>query len=56
MLHHLKKPINAFNEIYRILKPGGEALIFDGRKDVTKTEFEETVRSLGIEKDLPLPL
>jgi len=56
MLHHLKEPINAFNEIYRILKPGGEASIYDGRKDVTKAEFEETVRSLGMESDLPLPL
>ena len=56
MFHHLKEPIRAFNEIYRILRPGGEAWIFDGRKDVTKAEFEETVRSLGIESDLPLPL
>jgi len=56
MIHHLKEPIRAFNEIYRILKPGGEAWIYDGRKDATKAEFEETVRSLGIEEDLPLPL
>jgi SAM-dependent methyltransferase len=48
--------IRAFNEIYRILKPGGEAWIYDGRKDATKAEFEETVRGLGIEEDLPLPL
>ena len=56
MFHHLKEPIRGFNEIYRILRPGGQAWIFDGRKDVTKAEFEETVRSLGIESDLPLPL
>jgi len=56
MIHHLKEPIRAFNETYRILKPGGEAWIYDGCKDVTKTEFEETVRSLGIKGDLPLPL
>lgn len=56
MLHHLKEPVKAFNEIYRILKRGGEAWIYDGRKDATKAEFEETVRSLGIEEDLPLPL
>lgn len=30
--------------------------MYDGRKDVTKAEFEETVRSLGMEEDLPLPL
>lgn len=56
MLHHLKEPVNAFNEIHRILKAGGEAWIYDGRKDATQTEFEETVRSLNMKKDLPLPL
>jgi ubiquinone/menaquinone biosynthesis C-methylase UbiE len=56
LIHHLREPLNAFNEAYRILKPGGEAWLYDGRKDVTKAEFEETVRSLGIEEDLPLPL
>ena len=56
LIHHLKEPVNAFNEIYRILKRGGEAWMYDGRKDATKAEFEETVRSLGIKEDLPLPL
>ena len=57
MIHHLKEPLVAFNEMYRILKQGGEAWLYDGRKDATKAEFEETVRSLGIEEeDLPLPL
>src|SRR4030042_1985204 len=55
-IHHLSKPLVAFNEIYRILKRGGEAWLFDGRKDVTRAEFEETVRSLGIEEDIPVPL
>jgi len=55
-MHHLSKPLNAFNEMYRILKRGGEAWLFDGRKDVTTAEFEETVRRLGIEEDIPLPL
>lgn len=56
MLHHLFEPIKAFNEIYRILKPGGEAWLFDGRRDSTRAEFEGTVRDLGIEEDIPLPL
>lgn len=56
VIHHLRQPLNAFNETYRILKSGGEAWIYDGRKDVTKAEFEETVRRLGIEEGLPLPL
>jgi ubiquinone/menaquinone biosynthesis C-methylase UbiE len=55
-IHHLSRPLVAFNEIYRILKRGGEAWLFDGRKDVTRAEFEETVRSLGIEEDIPVPL
>jgi len=56
MVHHLSQPLVAFNEMYRILKRGGEAWLFDGRKDVTRAEFEETVRRLGIEEDIPLPL
>jgi ubiquinone/menaquinone biosynthesis C-methylase UbiE len=55
-IHHLSQPLVAFNEMYRILKRGGEAWLFDGRKDVTRAEFEETVRRLGIEEDIPLPL
>jgi ubiquinone/menaquinone biosynthesis C-methylase UbiE len=55
-IHHLSRPLVAFNEIYRILKRGGEAWLFDGRKDVTRAEFEETVRILGIEEDIPVPL
>jgi ubiquinone/menaquinone biosynthesis C-methylase UbiE len=55
-IHHLSQPLVAFNEIYRILKRGGEAWLFDGRKDVTRAEFEETVRILGIEEDIPVPL
>jgi len=56
VIHHLREPIQAFSEIYRILKRGGEAWMFDGRRDATKAEFEETVRALGMEEDLPLPL
>jgi ubiquinone/menaquinone biosynthesis C-methylase UbiE len=56
MIHHLQEPISAFNEIHRILKGGAEAWIYDGRKDVTKTEFEETVRKLGMDELLPLRL
>jgi ubiquinone/menaquinone biosynthesis C-methylase UbiE len=55
-VHHLSQPLNAFNEMYRIIKRGGEAWLFDGRKDCTRAEFEETVRRLGIDEDIPLPL
>ncbi len=56
LIHHLKDPLKAFNETYRILKHEGEAWMYDGRKDATKMEIEETIRSLGMEEDLPLPL
>lgn len=56
VIHHLREPINAFNEIHRILKRGREAWMYDGRKDATKIEVEETVRILEIEEDMPLPL
>lgn len=29
VLHHLIYPLKAFNEIYRVLKPNGEAWIYD---------------------------
>ncbi|MCX8189239.1 MAG: class I SAM-dependent methyltransferase [Nitrososphaeria archaeon] len=55
LVHHLKEPKRAFDEIYRILKHRGEAWIYDGRKDCTKEELKETVKRFGIEKDLILP-
>jgi ubiquinone/menaquinone biosynthesis C-methylase UbiE len=33
-LHHFADPTVAFNEIYRVLKPGGQMLILDFRRDV----------------------
>jgi ubiquinone/menaquinone biosynthesis C-methylase UbiE len=42
-LHHWKKPILIFNEIYRILKPGCRALISDLRKDAPKEKIKEWV-------------
>ena len=32
MLHSLKHPVKVFNEIYRVLKKGGEAWIYDPAK------------------------
>jgi ubiquinone/menaquinone biosynthesis C-methylase UbiE len=40
-LHHWKKPTQIFNEIYRVLKPGCKALIFDLRKDAPKEKIKE---------------
>jgi ubiquinone/menaquinone biosynthesis C-methylase UbiE len=40
-LHHWKKPVGIFNEIYRVLKQGCEAFISDLRKDAPKEKIEE---------------
>jgi len=55
-LHHLSQPIKAFEEIYRILKPGREAWIYDGRKDASRAEFLETVEKLGMTDDFPVSI
>ena len=34
-LHHWSRPAQALAEILRVLKPGGEAWIYDLRRDVT---------------------
>jgi len=55
-IHHLRTPGLAFDEFHRILRIGGEAWLYDGRRDATKAEFEATVHKLGMEGDLPLPI
>lgn len=35
-LHHWVDPQHAFSEIYRVLKPGGQMLIFDLRRDARR--------------------
>lgn len=45
-LHHWNQPIKVFNEIYRVLKDGGEALIGDLRRDSSKEEIDEIVKGI----------
>ena len=40
-LHHWRKPVQVFNEIYRVLKPGKPALISDMNKNASKEKVEE---------------
>ena len=43
-------PAGAINEIHRVLAPGGEASIFDLRKDAHPTEIDAEVRKMGLSK------
>jgi ubiquinone/menaquinone biosynthesis C-methylase UbiE len=40
-LHHWNKPVEVFNEIYRVLKLGQPALVYDVRKDAPKEKVDE---------------
>jgi ubiquinone/menaquinone biosynthesis C-methylase UbiE len=44
---NFSEPIRALNEIYRILRPAGEALIEDLSKDASVDEIDEYVRRSG---------
>jgi ubiquinone/menaquinone biosynthesis C-methylase UbiE len=39
-------PIGALNEMHRVLAPGGQASIFDLRKDASRADIEAEVRSM----------
>jgi len=41
------EPVKALNEIYRVLKPAGKALIIDLRKDYEEREIADHVRDKG---------
>ncbi len=46
-LHHWKNPAAALNEIYRVLRPGGYALIYDIVSNTPKTAIDELKREFG---------
>ena len=46
-IHHWKDPVAGLNDIYRVLKPGGYALIYDIVSDTPKSVLKETAREFG---------
>jgi len=48
VVHHLKYPLRAFNEIYRVLKPGREAWIYDLITNASMKEVRQGLREMHI--------
>ena len=42
------KPIMAINEMYRVLKPNGKALIIDLRRDASKDSINDNIRDMDM--------
>jgi ubiquinone/menaquinone biosynthesis C-methylase UbiE len=41
-------PVSALNEIFRVLKPGGQASIYDLRKDAAREDIDAEVRDMHL--------
>jgi ubiquinone/menaquinone biosynthesis C-methylase UbiE len=44
-MSYWQDPVRCFNEIYRILKPGGTAVLFEPQKDLDMDEVADTIRA-----------
>jgi ubiquinone/menaquinone biosynthesis C-methylase UbiE len=42
------EPVRALNEMYRVLKPGGTALIIDLRRDASPADLSAYVKTMGL--------
>ena len=45
---NFSEPVQAINEMHRVLKPGGTAMIVDLRKDTTAREIDAAVAEMGL--------
>jgi ubiquinone/menaquinone biosynthesis C-methylase UbiE len=45
-LHHWKDPVKVFDEVYRVLKINGKAMVGDLRRDASKEEMDRIVRRI----------
>ena len=46
-VHHWKEPVRALNEIHRVLKHGGYALLYDVVSDTPQSVLKEAAREFG---------
>ena len=46
-IHHWKRSVESLNEIHRVLRPGGAALIYDLVRDTPAPLLKETAREFG---------
>ena len=46
-IHHWKEPVRALNEIHRVLKHGGYALLYDVVSDTPQSVLKEAAREFG---------
>jgi ubiquinone/menaquinone biosynthesis C-methylase UbiE len=45
---NFSEPVQALHEMYRVLKPGGEAVIHDLRRDASSDEIKAAVKEMGL--------